>query len=304
MIILREKSVWLATKQPSATNPFNFFAAVPGIGCNVPYSATVIPGGVCFADTDSQSIYAFTPGGRNIPEAISDAIDIEFFKSINDPKNIFASYDKKWAEYTIAVPSLNETYVKVWIYSFRHKSWTYDERPLLTCVSDLNSLVAALTIDDLPGPSIDTLPWTTIDSMANAASVSSARVYGFNDGEIELENASSILDDDAVVLARVISKELLIPLDISVINNVELELDIDSACTVVLYYSKNKGIAWTKAKTIVYGSTDVGTVRLFSYKKLIRTRNFTWKVELTGLCDLLRYRVNGLKSSIATSADK
>src|SRR5690606_38652402 len=38
LVITRERSIWLATKNPSASQPLNFFCAIPGIGCGCPHS--------------------------------------------------------------------------------------------------------------------------------------------------------------------------------------------------------------------------------------------------------------------------
>lgn len=291
IILLRERSLWVGTKQPIASFPFNFYADVPGIGCGCPYSAAVIPGGLVFADHRTRKVYVYTPGQQ--PTAISLNIELDLFNAIQDPMGVFGSYDNANNEYSLAVPDSTTGIVRIWIFNFRTQAWSYDERVGLTCMSDQEGSTTALTIDDLTG-NIDDLVGTIADLVGTASNYPS-RLYGFNDGIIQI--SKNIDDDDSgdTFTSRVQSKTYVLPVTDQYVCQVQTEFLCRQASTIKLYYSKDSGITWTLARTDTINK--IGQPVLLTFNKQIKCRKFTFKLESTiGDWDLLNYGINVYRS--------
>lgn len=303
MIIPKEHSIWLATKQPSATNPFNFFVNVPGQGCNCPYATAVIPGGIIYADTDSQGVFIYIPGSA--PEPISSGVFRELFSNVDDPNTVFASYDKTNAEYSLAITPAGSDLVKVWMYNLKTRAMQYDERQSVSCMSDVGGLAQALTIDTLPGPSIDSLMWAHIDDIGLSAQSNAVRVYGFNSGDIQVDDISANDDAGAVYATEEASKIFNTALDEESSNIFIFSLDIFSAGVITFYYSRDKGRTYTFAKSFTFLAEDINENRIISFKKNLRSRNISWKL-ITSNClhTLLSYKVNKVLSSNAVTSDQ
>ena len=62
MIIPRETSIWIATQNPEASNPFNTFRAVPGVGTDLPGSIAIGKEKIIFLDSRSRDITIYSPG--------------------------------------------------------------------------------------------------------------------------------------------------------------------------------------------------------------------------------------------------
>src|SRR3990167_8358960 len=91
MVIPREKSIWLATRQPIASNPFNFYSAVPKIGFDVPGSIALSDSGIIGLSIHAGNIFEYTPGSQPIP--IGDRIITELLDNLTDSTSIFSDYD-------------------------------------------------------------------------------------------------------------------------------------------------------------------------------------------------------------------
>ncbi|PIQ16430.1 MAG: hypothetical protein COW67_03010, partial [Flavobacteriales bacterium CG18_big_fil_WC_8_21_14_2_50_32_9] len=82
MIILREQSIWLATKQPIAQAPFNFFTIFPGVGCDAPDSVVVTVNGLTWLDRRTGMVWTFTPGES--PQPIGTPISRDLLAAVTD----------------------------------------------------------------------------------------------------------------------------------------------------------------------------------------------------------------------------
>lgn len=121
-VIPRQRSMWIARKQPIPTNPFYFQTAIPDIGCNSPYSVAVIPGGICWADYRTGTIWAWQIGGT--PEDIGWKIQKEFWSGVSNQEDVFAGYDPFNKEYLVGYVIPSSGITRIWVYNFRTKSWT------------------------------------------------------------------------------------------------------------------------------------------------------------------------------------
>jgi len=297
MIILRERSIWLVTKQPSAENPFNAYAAVAGIGCNCPNSVAVIPGGIVFADYRTRKIYAYTPG--QLPQNISTNVEKELFASSSDPVTMFGSYDNVNNEYSIAIPLIGTTSVRQWVYNFRTQAWSNDFRTNLSTIADIEGAGSRLSIDQLVG-NIDDLIGT-IDSLKGPVTVSTSRVYGFNDGSISVELPEAIDDSGNVYTTRLVSKTFTMPVYDQYIARVSFELFLRAPTIITLSYSTDGG------KTFVFARTDSVSVLnepwLLQWNRQVKCRKFTFKLESSsGDWDLIGYELHSYRSGDSGSS--
>jgi hypothetical protein len=273
LAVLREKSLWLATKQPVATFPFNFRTAFggAGIGCDCPYATTVALGGLIFASNAYRSIWVWDL--QNPPERISTGNEKQLFAAIQNPDQVFGSFDPKELEYTIAVPTVSNT-VKVWVHNFRTKAWAYDEIENLTTINDVGEAGTTITIGDLVG-TIGGLTGT-IGSLASTGSDNlPVRLYGFNNGDITQEFLTA-QDVGVDYTSTFISKNYYFPRNDTKVLRLQVEFDVLSAGDISLYYSKDAGVTWTLAKTKTFG---VNKTAKLTWNKVIRSKKFTWKIE-------------------------
>lgn len=287
MVILRELSIWLATKNPSASNPFNFQAAVPGIGCNAPHSAEVIPGGLCWYDSRTQAVWAYSVGGT--PERISfGKIEKEINRGVIDPALLFSSYSAKNLEFQLCSPIANSQLVRTWIHNFATKAWSYDEIPNTTALDDVSFGPPVITIDDLQGE-IDQLIGT-IDSLVATGEITTSRLIGRSDGTILLETEGA--DDDAGTSYTTTfeSKDFANPVLDNYFARLRFEYECTKPGTLTLSYSKDRGETWKAAKSV---EMITGINGLMIFNKTIRAQQLRWRLESTnGLWNLLAYEIH------------
>lgn len=287
MVVLRELSVWVATKQPSASNPFNFATAIPGIGCNAPHSATVVPGGLCWYDGKTQALWIWSPGST--PEQISyGKVEREIAKSVDDPSALFSSFDGTKFEYALGVPVPTSGIVRLWTYNIKSKGFTYDEHPLLSDVFDIDYGAPVLTIDELIGP-IDSL-MGTIDSLVNIGTARTIHLIGRTDGDIYQEDANVDTDNSVEYTCVMESKDFDIPGDDSEVARLAINYVCSKPGILTLKYSIDSGVTYITAKSITMSITKKG---LLTWNRGIKARQFRWRIESTsGLFSIVRYKVD------------
>lgn len=284
LVILKQRSILVGTKNPIAENPFSFYTDVPGIGCNCPYSAVVIPGGLVFADARTGKVYVYTVGQQ--PTAISMQIENRLFTSLGNPDLVQGSYDNKNNEYHLSIPLVGSNIIRTWVFNFRTQAWTYDERVDLTLVADIEGTTVGLTIDDLTG-TIDDLMGTIDDLVYPTSTVFTSRLYGFADGTIELEVPGV---SDTEYITELTSKTFNLDYTDQYICSIQHEFYCYSDAVIVLSYSKDGGVTWVGAKT--YTITELNVPFLVQYNRQIKCRKITWKLEsLIGDWELLYYEL-------------
>lgn len=295
MLILRERSLWLATKQPSATDPFNFFTAVPSIGCNAPYSAAQIPNGVAWFDLRTGTVWSYKIGTRE-PEQIGLPIEKTLVTQVTDPFKLFASYDNTNFEYSLAIPSDSSDTVKVWTYNFTTKAWSYDERQNLSCISDLDySGTSGLVVDDLFG-SVDSL-LGSVDSLLGGTLSLANRVFGFDAGDITIVDGNNGYDLSETFNTTITSKVFRLPSDDEYIFDLLLEYESSLAGDLTVQYSKN-GTTWTTYSKDASISATNGVRTRRSYKKLIKCSQYQFRVlSTTGQFDLIGYTLKTIQGA-------
>lgn len=279
MVILREKSIWLATKQPIAQNPFYFYSAVPGLGCDCPYSAQIIIGGVAWTDRRTGSVYAY--GFSGLPEAIGRPVEKTLLAGITNPETVFSGYDASQNEYTVFIPQSGSQLVAAWTFNFRTKAWTYNEYYRITSANDTELAQGGTRIEDLIG-TIAGLQGT-ISALSHIDPGQIARAFGCSDGSIAIEDPSFNLDAPQTGFANGVafdtvlqSKTFKIPSNDIYVAQVVLEYRANKEGTFTLEYSKDDGKTWLLGKTVFAAVTNQSQLLIF--RKMIRCRRFTWRI--------------------------
>lgn len=297
MVVLREKSVWIATKQPIPQNPFNFHAVIPGTGCDSPYSA--IKGGeaLIWFDKRTRAVYAYMPGGGF--EMLSGNVENEIARNVDDVELVFAGYDPREHEYTVYVPMVASSYVAGWTYNRRYKTWTYNEYYDLTGVDDVELGSGGIIADDLGGLADD------LEGQADDLSPSQITIanhtYGRGDGTGAVLEPTTSFDaphtDFPVGIpytTELVSKVFTIPENDIYIAEIRIDIKATVGGSFRIEFSRTGGEGldpWILAKVVDPNILNVS--RLIKYKKLIRCRKFAWRlVAEQGLFDVLSYEVH------------
>lgn len=299
MIILREKSIWHGQKQPIPQNPFYISSAVPGVGCDCPFSAKVVGvGQLAWVDRRTGCVYAYSPG--SLPEAISRNIEKTLFSNVDDPDTIFAAYNPIPNEYTVYIPGVGSNFVQAWTYNFRGKAWAYNEYYGLTSADDTELAIAGTTVDQLGDVAIDDLVGT-VDDLSPTSEIITSRAYGRNDGTIMLEDINEDLDAPHTDYplgvpfdTLITSKAFTVPEDDIYIAKIVIEYQANRSGTFKIEYSKDGGAtddSWRVGKTVK--PTRLGKPTLLIYRKVIKARRFAWRLTTTaGLFETLAYEVH------------
>lgn len=294
LIILRERSIWHATKLPTPQNPFNFYAAIPGIGCDCPDSIRVTTTGLAWVDTRTATVWNYMPG--QLPSPIGRPIEKSLINAISDPTQVFGSYGAKDFEYSVAIPQPGSSVVLVYTYNFRNQSWTYDEQPAITTISDGQFFSTGLTFDQLVG-TFDDLTGT-FDQLGGS-SLLQGRIYGVVGGDIWNENAGSLRDGETIqgdgtgkaFSFNLTSKAFTTEYSDEYFCKIRIDYQATIAGNLTLEYSKDSGNTWTTAKTINY--SVLNKPQIFMVKKTVKTRRFMWRLTSTlGAFEVLSYEVD------------
>lgn len=281
MLILRERSLWFATKQPVASNPFQFQAAFPSVGCDTPSSATQTRNGICWYDGRANQVYYYELGGS--PQPVGDAVRDLIAGSITDSRTVQAAFDSYNNTYILTVPSNASTTTRIFKLNLTNGAWTYDEKINVAGTFFLDSGTASLVIDDLAGY-IDGLSGM-IDSLAGTASVPHI-TYGMSTGA--LEEQSDLLDGGTMVLE---SKVFRGQTD-TYVSRLMLMISPRRSGTMSVYYRRNGG-NWTLYKTVTLGMVN-SRQRVYCVKTLL-CNDFQWKIECaTGDVAILEYKIEAV----------
>lgn len=297
MIMLREQSIWVVTKQPVESQPFNFYAAFPGVGCDAPNSVGVIPNGLCWFDSRSRTIWAYSPGSA--PERVGFNIERDLLNGLDDPANCFGSYSSINNEYSLCIPQAASSLVRVWTYNFNTRSWTYNEYNLLSSIDDLDLGTGGITIDELVG-TIDELVGT-IDELSPSQINVNTRVFGRQDGELMYEDKLALTDAGAAFTTILDSKSFNLPTLDQNVQELKIDLFVHLAGQIQIYISKNGGAtaeSYRLAKTIPADYLEQGKRQLITIKRPYACRNFAFRILANeGNFDVINYELITSKSN-------
>jgi len=305
MLVLREKSVWVATKQPIPQYPFAFRSVIPGIGCDCPASAINGGDALIWFDLRTSEVYAYSPGGAF--EAIGSSIKRNLVASVDSPERVFSSYNPIHREYTLYAPQASSKIIPAWTYNRQNKAWCYNEFYDVTCANDIEIGSGGRTIDQLVG-TIDELEGT-INDLSSLAVTSTIRVYGYGDGNGGIEDVNASKDAPHTdheggyeYNTELESKVFTEPEDDLYIAEVRIEYQAQVGGTFTLEYSRVGGAGlnpWKNAKVI--NPTILGVPRLLRFKRVIKARRFAFRLVSTGgLFDILSYEIHVYRAGEST----
>ncbi|KKL83702.1 hypothetical protein LCGC14_1972090 [marine sediment metagenome] len=284
MIIPRERSIWLATQQPTASDPFNTFRAVPGVGTDLPSSIAIGREKIMFLDARTRDVVVYSPGQplQSIGSPIRDSI----LANVTDPGALSSAYLENEDEFYITITE--SATVKVWVVNLRTTSRQYDEVPNLTSLDSITLFSSYTSFDDATGT------FDAASGTLDAASVTPIHIptlaYGYSDGLLLKEDSTVQQDNTVNYTFELRSKEFKNVKDDAVITRILIEYQATVSGSIILSYSKDGGTTWKVAKTV---TTSTGRVRRIKFKKQIRTERLMWRVTATdGQFDILGYEVD------------
>ena len=290
MVILREKSIWLATKQASFTNPFNAYSAVPGVGCDSPFSAKVTRYGLAWLDRRSRTVYHYTPGGT--PEPIGRPIERNIISNITDPSIVFGAYDPIEDTYSVCIPAVGSDIVRVWTYYFQAQAWTYNEYVDVSSFDTVELLTGSISIDDLLGTMENLVG--TFDELSPIVPGISQRIFGFTDGSLALPNPDIDTDVGEIFATDLISATFMAPGDDIYVANVVVEYTMRIPGDLEFWYAPDGGV--DASTSFILGDTFTPTVlnkpQIFTFKRVVHSRRYAFAIRASnGQFDILGYEV-------------
>lgn len=194
MLILRERSLWVASRNPIAIAPFRFEALSVGVGCDLPYSAVKVQDAVVWADYRSRAVWLYSPGQP--PQKISDQIRNLLFEDLKNFSWAEGAYDPFENEYHLglSVDADERLIQKVWVFNFNTGQWTFDDGPEITTLGQVMEMAELVMIDHLtdhiddqiavPADKLKPNPYGVIDDWGGNEVRATGILKGTADGEI------------------------------------------------------------------------------------------------------------------------
>lgn len=293
LIIPKEKTIWLATKTPSASNPFFPFTAVPDYGSDTPYGSCGTPYGLVFLNVHDKKVYLYQPradSSDQSPVILSTVVEGEIFKNILDVNKVVASYNALDDSVTILISSSGTNTRRLWSYNFISKGWTFDEKDNVCYIADVNAGARAITIGDLVG-TIGSATGTIGSASTPIGTTQAKRLYGYTTGELAEDSANSDVDIFNVPVTTILkSKKFSIPTNDIYVVRMRFEFDVKRYSAIQLQWSKD-GISWITAKTFVCPNID--SQKTCYFNKTIKTRKIQWRlISITGTWDIIDYEIH------------
>lgn len=297
LCIPRQRSIWLGTNLPSATNPFNFTLAVPRIGCDCPQTVALAEDGIFFYNFQNSTAYFYVPGSQ--PEEISQQVKRALKSDVTSVNNIFASYNFDTRTYSLFLTDDNASLVKSYSFNLDLKNWAVDEYTNVSMVNDSTFSGSSVTIDELSG-TIAGLSGT-IDELGGVPA-EATRFFGFSDGTLATQplfvpgqnDTSLIVSGDLGITTPSsfwVSKTFIIPGYEGVYNHLQVEYTPYNFGTVEIQYSKDDQSTWVSWKLVTITSGMRFKSQIIAVNKPVRARKLTWRFITTCMCTLDAFRM-------------
>lgn len=284
-LILRERSLWAITRQPSGTNPFAFSCINPLIGCDLPGTATQILNGIVWADNGSQNVYVYQVG-TDKPEKIGTPINNLLFHDIAISSRVTSTYNVNEEVYSIIINFATTSQCRVYSYSFKTNKWWREEFYEISTINDGSVTSNNLTIDDLIG-TIDQINGT-IDSLVSATTLG-RRLYADSTRRIILVENPDVTTDyrftgtnstrniDRILYSKRYEQTQNDFLFTRFRLTLRLEI-VNTTSNLIIEFSKDGGVTWTTYKTIPASMLPVGQDYLITCSKTVRCKTFEWRL--------------------------
>jgi hypothetical protein len=289
LVLVRENSIWLASKLASAATPFQFYNQVPNIGCDCPNAIAQMPAALVWYSYRLGGVYVYD--GGNDPADISGPIKDYIRGVASAPEYISGSFNKTSNEYTLIVYTPLSASTQTFVYNFTSKTWAQHTYPDVCYVTDFDYNGTRGTIDGLPA-TIATLTNSIIELTLNT--VTYTKFFGTTKGDVCVEETSADADTgkttSTAVTSTVVSKNFQLPNTNAFVSKFTFEYASSRAGTYTIEYSIDGGQTFKLYRT---GTTAGNEVRkVVACNKLIRARNFMWRLTVpSGAIEILSYAV-------------
>jgi len=286
MLILRERSLWIATKRPVASNPFAFQAAFNYVGCDCPGSATQTRNGITWYDRRTNQAYSYQVGST--PQEIGSQIKDDLAGAVTSNDLLWGSYDMVNDRYILTIPSTTTTNARIFRYHFPTQSWTFSDVNNAYGYYPIDGGISRLTYDQLTGTYDQlTAANATYDAIGLLPESPPVNHIGFRNGSIQLESPTDTNAPEFVFESKVYR----LPKDDIEISGLMLLIRPIRDGSLTLEYRKNGRNNWVSWKTLSFTNTE-RRVRLYA-DKLIAANEFQWRIRCTtGQFQLMEYRLD------------
>jgi hypothetical protein len=313
LVIPRDKSIWIAHKQPIPTNPFYFQNALPGIGTDAPFSGVVTQYGFSWVDTRTKGVYVWMPGSQFDPNNNNLALPIQnyLFENVNDPAGIYSTYSGKNNELYVCIPQASSNITLVGVFNFTTKTWVIHTFEDLTSLDVSELANATLQINQLAG-TISGLVGS-IDSLGLTETIAERKVFGQTNGDIHYESADMDLDQASQLVdvytnesvwvgdnytTELVSKDITVPTNDVYISSIRIDYIAQKAGTFNIYCSRDDG-EWTLLKTVTI--TEILKHKIARIQKVIHARRLKFKITSeSGLFEITHYEIKVYPSGAST----
>lgn len=261
LIILRQRTIWHATRQPFATAPFRFTPVIHDQGCDLPFSAVKLPDGVIFADRRTNGVFFYRPNTQ--PIRISVGVEDDLMADIALTERVRAAYDPAESEYHLDLHFPGTlTPVITWVYSRIKENWTRDEGATkkTSAIASLFDVETPTMIDDVPS-FINDVP-DTIDSF-QIGPLETFIFRGRETGEVLIQTFDANQDFDEPVGGGALAVQdfdfVFLSQDLGSVSNrrtiKDTLLDVDVELTEVteqlsVSHSRDEGVTLDNTKTL------------------------------------------------------
>jgi len=294
LLIMRERSLWTATKRPVVSLPFQFTASYPHIGCDSPDSITQSANGVTWYDYRSNNVYTYEIGSS--PLRIGDAVRKSIKDSITDNLLLQGSFDPVGHRYHLCIPNSGSNTTIVYVFDFDTASWVKDERYLLNGVFPIDEITQTLTYDELVG-SYDDLVGDYND-LSDASISPSVITYGLKNGVLLQDDSASDTDNGEIFTSEIISKVFALQKQNISVTKLLLKYRPKRMGNLEVFFSRNGGDSFELYKTVTFGIADLGKRKILTCFKNITTSEYVWKIQSTvGSYEILEYRILGIQTT-------
>jgi hypothetical protein len=287
MIILREKSIWTASRLPYADAPFKFEPAFSGFGCDMPYTAVKVTGGIIFANYARKAIYYYAPGGQPIDMTTGflDRDDLFASLNVNSKDSAQAAWDHDFDEYHLGEPNLDGlnkyTMQRFWVGKPGLNAWVLDDSPDMTAIAWASHAYAPIYIDDLVG-TIDSLTGTIDEQVTSIDESKTEALFKALPQKVVYQDESAITDASGTAdfIAEIVSPNLGGLRERFTFQDLGSQIKSTAGCTVVIENSVDKS-TWRNSQTVtVSGVADLQ--ELLYRRQRITGPNLYWRFKVTG----------------------
>lgn len=260
LVVLRRISIEHLTQQPFAIAPFRFTTILQGTGCDLPFSAVRVPGGVMYGSLQERAVMLYSPGSR--PQRLSDHVQDTIFPATISSTEVDAAYDFSWGEYHLGFQGASEpgNFAEAWVVN-RSGAWAKDDGPNVSAMGAEILPSDGTTIDELAG-TIDALVGS-IDRLSPATGTRVSLVQGTETGEVIYGSYTTPTDwDGSEFTFELRSQNLGSISQRRTLKDLEVTIVTPVGCDVSLAHSVDEE-TWRNSKTTTFtGDSVLQRIRL------------------------------------------